>query len=138
MTRILFGQPVPGTVDIAAILVILSVFLALAEAERVRAHVRMEIFVGNLPSRLASYCRALSMLLGAGILSFMIYACWLRATQSWRSGEILSDILPIVVWPFRYLIAGGFALFLLVCLAKAVAYLAAPNREQSSDSTIPF
>ena len=125
ISRAAFDSPVPGVVDLAALCLVLAVFLSLGEAEVSEAHVRMQIFTSRMRPRLRNAVRALAMAISTAFLGLMIWASYLRLYRSFQSKEVIIGTIPLNVWPFRFVVMAGLFVMACICLIKCIQYATA-------------
>lgn len=121
--RALFATPIPGVVDLAALCMVLCVFLGLGQAEFTEAHVRMEVFSSRLCARARQRVQVVAMLVSTAFLSFMAHGAYLRAVRAYKANEEVPGMIPLYLWPFRFVIVFGVAIMAAVCLVKAWRYV---------------
>jgi TRAP-type C4-dicarboxylate transport system permease small subunit len=122
------GRPVAGSVEIVGWLAAVAMALALGDVQLHRGHVAMTLVSERLRGRQAALLEAVNSavaLLLFGMASFVIlrYGMTLQQTGS------LSETLKVVVYPWVYVVALGFAglaLALLVDLLRSLQRLRAP------------
>lgn len=124
----LLGRPVAGSVEIVGWLAAVAMALALGDVQVNRGHVAVTLVSERLKGRNAALLEALNSfvaLLLFGLASFVIlrYGATLHQTGS------LSETLKVVVYPWVYVVAIGFAgltLALLVDLLRSLQRLRGP------------
>lgn len=135
-SRNLAGRSVPGVVESAEIILVIGVFLGLAYAQRIKAHVATSIITELFPAPMARVMRILGLL----IVSFYIgLATWVsagRAIASFQTGEVRFGLIEIPQWPARAAIAIGFALLLLEMLRDVVRTANGQVATQSAPGTL--
>lgn len=122
------GRPVAGSVEIVGWLAAVAMALALGDVQVNRGHVAVTLVSERLKGRQAALLEAINSvvaLLLFGLASFVIlrYGTTLQQTGS------LSETLKVVVYPWVYVVAIGFAgltLALLVDLLRSLQRLRAP------------
>ncbi|CAN5604550.1 hypothetical protein BH10ACT7_BH10ACT7_14730 [soil metagenome] len=133
ISRSLFHTSIRGLYEIAELLVVVVVFLGIAQAEVARNHVRVTIVTDRLPQRLASAVRGVALILAGGFLGWMFVALSVKAWESFESHEFKVGLLNFPIWPSRVLVAFGIGLLVYVCLYKGVGLLLAGVRSRKSE-----
>lgn len=108
-----FGVSVRGAFELVELLLVLAVFLGMANAERKQAHVRVMLVTSSVPPRVGEAMRLLGLFVSLVIVCWFVYSSGLRAAHSWRIGEYQSGLLRFPLYPGRMIIAVGFALLAL-------------------------
>jgi TRAP-type C4-dicarboxylate transport system permease small subunit len=120
LTRGLFATSIRGLYEISELLIVVVVFLGIAQAEVAQNHVRVTIVTDRFPQRVAALIRGIALLIAGGFLAWMCVALTTKAADSFISGEFKVGLLNFAVWPSRTIVAGGIALLVAVCLYKGV------------------
>lgn len=129
------GRSVPGASELTVLLIVLIIFLGLAEAERTDTHVRMRLVTSRLSPRIAAVARTVALSLAVGMLLWFAYATGLRARQSFITGEYQFGLARFPIWPARMLIPVGFIAVALETALRAVdAARAALGRAEIPDA----
>ena len=116
LSRNLFRKSVPGIIESAEVILVIGVFLGMAYAQRLKAHVATSLIIDRFPAPAARVLRA------AGLLAVIVYAAiaaWMtgtRACQSFTTGEVRFGLIEIPQWPARAAISIGFGLLVLELL----------------------
>lgn len=121
--RTVFDNPLPGVVDLAALCLVLSVFLSLGQAEVTEAHVRMKLVTVRLKPRWQRNLQTFAMLISAAFLGLMVWGSYLRLIRSYNSREELFGTIPLLIWPFRFVIVAGVFILACACLLKAYRHV---------------
>lgn len=124
-----FGWPLTGAVEIIGWLAAVAMALALAHVQLQRGHVAMTVLTDRLSGRpralLDAAVAALALLLFAAVTFYLArYALTLRETGS------LSETLKVIVFPWVFVVALGFAglcLALLLDLLRCLIALLRPR-----------
>lgn len=69
---------------------------------------------------MAQWTTTFAWVLAAGILGWLVYASFLRATDSLGRGEVRMGLVSWPLWPARWIIVIGLAAFLLVAVVNIV------------------
>ena len=117
--RTLFNNPVPGTVEVTALLLVVIVFLALAHSEDLGDHITIDLIYVRVGPRVQAamdlFAQVLSLIV-IGLMAFQIYHFALRQ----RDGGFESPVLEWPIWPFVLVAAFGAALYTVAIGNKLV------------------
>lgn len=113
------GRSLLGTIELSEVGLVFVVFLGVAYAQRVDAHVSTDLVTSRLPVRVAATARTAALLLAAGVLVWMTSMTALRGWDSFQSGESRFGINAIPLWPARLIIPVGLALLAMQVLFSA-------------------
>lgn len=128
ISRSFFHTSIRGLYEIAELLIVVVVFLGIAQAEVARNHVRVTIVTDRIPTRIGSIVRGFALVLAGGFLGWMFVALTVKAWESFASQEFKVGLLNFPVWPSRVLVAFGIGLLVFVCVYKGVGMLIAGIR----------
>lgn len=126
------GTPIIGTLEGVELLLVIAIFLGLAQTQAERGHIAVGVLTERLQGRPRALVAVLSSLLGLGLFAAMTWATGALALRSWRMGEYAAGLIAFPLYPSRTLVALGsllLALQLLVELARALADLVKPGGE---------
>lgn len=110
------GHPIPGSLELAELLMVLVVFLALPDAEARGKHIVIDIVTSRLPK---SFSRALAVFGAALSLIFygaMMWQAWRLFAGSWAIREATSGLVHFPVYPAKALFALGLTAVTAICL----------------------
>lgn len=129
-----------AVIEVSEFLMIASVFLAMAHAERTDTHVRLTLVSSRLKPRGSKSVRAVGLFAALIIVSFFAYYSGETMMQSIEIGETRMGLAHFPVWPARVAIFVGFLFTALVLLAKLVATLRSVGSEtpQATVRTIRY
>jgi TRAP-type mannitol/chloroaromatic compound transport system permease small subunit len=114
ISRYVFSAPTLWAFEVSYMMMGAIFMLAISYALQVGQHVNVDFIHDALPKRLVAVIDTLAYLVLTG------FAAWLTLRSGEGSG--LSAWNP-PIWPYRNILALGFGLFALQCLAKAVENL---------------
>lgn len=124
ISRYVFSAPTLWAFEVSYMMMGAIFMLAISYALQVGQHVNVDFIHDALPKRLVAVIDTLAYLVLTGFAAWLTFGLFRYATTALRSGEGsgLSAWNP-PIWPYRYILALGFGLFALQCLAKAVENL---------------
>ena len=111
--RYLFANPVPGTLEISQMLMVVIVFFAYAYTEASDKNIKAELVDKYVSVRKKYLLQAFAAFIGLGIFSII---CWQGSQQAWLSmsiGERTIGEVRIVLWPSKVILVIG-SFFLVV------------------------
>lgn len=111
-----FNRPIPGAFEITEAMMVGSIFLAVAMAQRERKHIRVEFLVDRLPPRGRACFDLLAHLLSGFVFTLIAWYGWRAGIKSFNLGEFSSGLLKFPVWPARLALAVGSSLMVVQCL----------------------
>lgn len=120
IVRYIARASVPGMLEVAESALVTSVFLGLAWTSMQGGHVAVSIVTDRLEPALARWVAVVVWLLNAGLLAWLTYASVTRALQATSRDETRFGLVQWPVWPLRWVIAIGLALWLVVAIANVV------------------
>ncbi|MEP6601409.1 MAG: TRAP transporter small permease, partial [Nitrospirota bacterium] len=109
------GHPVPGALELAELLMVLVVFLALPEAEARGRHIMIDIVSSRLPKSLTRPLALLSTTLSLVFYGAMMWQAWRLFAGSWDIREHTSGLVHFPVYPAKALFALGLTAVTAVC-----------------------
>ncbi len=126
LSKYIFNRPIVGTLEIVShYYMVAAIFLPLAAIERTRGHIFVELFTLRLPPRVVLALDAFACLLGAVFAGMIAWRSTIEALRRTRSGEMIDAVYyQILVWPTRWLVPLGTAVFMLMLLQHTARYAA--------------
>lgn len=124
----LLGRPVAGSVEIVGWLAAVAMALALGDVQVHRGHVAVTLVSERLKGRRAALLEAVNSLVALALFGMAAYVILRYGVTLQQTGS-LSETLKVVVYPWVYVVAIGFAgltLALLVDLLRSLQRLRAP------------
>ncbi|NNC41693.1 MAG: TRAP transporter small permease [Acidimicrobiia bacterium] len=108
--RTVFNNPVPGTVEVTSLILVIVVFFGLAHSEDLGDHITVDLIYVRAGKRTKMFLDVFSDLLGVvvlGLMAFQLYHFGLRQLETGAE----SPVLEWPVWPFVYAAAVGAVLY---------------------------
>jgi TRAP-type C4-dicarboxylate transport system permease small subunit len=116
-----FGRPIPNAIEIVSIyLMIAIVFLPMAFVEMRGEHIGADIISQLLRPRAKTVLRAVVAAVSVGFLLVMVFQTTIDAVEALEKNERIMGTSLLVIWPSRFSLPIGFALFALAIVAKAL------------------
>ena len=117
ITRWMFARGFIGLVDVTQFAVVGFAYLALPRVFWTDANVAIELYDERLSPRADAALRAVSLILGLGILSLLLWYGWIQAERTHRYGDMSQNIgIPMV--GFWLLILTGVAVSGLISVLR--------------------
>ncbi|MCH2557838.1 MAG: TRAP transporter small permease [Alcanivorax sp.] len=123
--RFLFSSPPPGTITyVSNYYMVIAAFVPLAYAEKLDAHVSVEVVVERLPDKLQRHLAHWLLPVSAIVVGFMTVKTWDEAVTKYQSGAALVEGgTTIITWPGYFMLPLGLGLMVLVLAYKFLVYL---------------
>lgn len=121
--RALLNRPLQDTVEISSFLLVGIVFLSLSHAEDTRTHIRVELLDSRLSPKQRAICDVIVFLLGTLFFGLMAWYGTLTALESTVRREATFGATNIPLYPARWIMVIGAAVFSLQLLGKAATAL---------------
>jgi len=119
--RWLFNLPISGYIDWIEQSMAFFAFLGLAYCQRLGAHIRMDIVIGNIHGRARWLAELASTFLMLGVTLVLIYGSALHAWRAFDIGDSSMDIgLP--TWPAKLVVPLALIVLALRLLVQLWAY----------------
>jgi TRAP-type C4-dicarboxylate transport system permease small subunit len=111
----LFLFPVPGSVDLLGLLLVLTGAFGLAQTEIIRQHIRIDFLVIRLSGRTRVAFDCFGHIMSIILIAMLIWASYLYAIRLFNSGTGSMTLL-IPLFPFPFILA-------LTCLPLLLVYV---------------
>ena len=120
-SRYVLAAPTAWAFEISYMLMGTIFMLGIAFALKERQHVNVDLFTGIFPPRVNAAISLLGYALLLPCVAWLTYALSQYAIAAYRSGEVTGkSAWNPVVWPFRVVLAVGFAVFALQIVVEVV------------------
>ena len=116
------GFPILGYLDISEQAIAIFAFLGAAYAQRLGAHIRMELIIGALPGRLRWGVEAIATFAGLCLVVVLIRYSWEFFLNAWQIGDSTVDI-EFPTWPAKLLVPIAFTIWAARLAIETVGYL---------------
>ncbi|MEM9027841.1 MAG: TRAP transporter small permease [Pseudomonadota bacterium] len=120
--RTVFNAPIVGYIDMVELSMATMAFLGAAYCQRVGAHIRMEILIGNLRGRALWIAETFGIVLSLFIVGVLVWYSWGHFLRAYELGDSTIDA-EYPVWPSKLLVPIAFGLWFLRLLIQFVGYL---------------
>ncbi len=113
VARYIFNNPIPGTAELVKSLLPAIVFLSFAYTLRNKRHVRVEIITAHFSAKGKNVINVIDSLFGLMVFSLVTVYSLNSAWAGWLVKEYEGVQLKVPVYPIRFIVAFGAALFTL-------------------------
>ena len=113
ITRFAADAPIPGSFEIGQMLMVFIVFLALAQTQAERAHIRVEIVLSRVPARFRTILEIVTCVAGLLLFSLIVWKGWAWAAESVRLREYALGIVNVPLYPSKIALVVGCIIFCL-------------------------
>jgi TRAP-type C4-dicarboxylate transport system permease small subunit len=127
----LVNQPLPGTSEGTETLMVLVVFLALAEAHARREHVAVDLLTSRLGARSRHWLDVFAQALMVGLFVLLLWEAWRLGLASYAIREAAAGIVTFPLYPSKLALALGATLMALQAATDLLALLFVPPSRQA-------
>ena len=127
--RTIFNAPIVGYIDLVELSMATMAFMGAAFCQRVGAHIRMEILIGNFHGRGLWLAEAFGTLIAMFVIAVLIVYGWDHFIRAYQIGDSTIDA-EFAVWPSKLLVPIAFSLWFLrlaIQLAGFIRLVAFPD-----------
>lgn len=118
----LAGAPLPGYLEASEQAIAVFAFLGAAYAQRLGAHIRMEVVVGRFEGRLRWTIEAAGSFLSLCLVLILIRYSWDFFLNAWLIGDTTYDY-GIPTWPSKLLVPLAFSVWALRLALEVAGYV---------------
>jgi TRAP-type C4-dicarboxylate transport system permease small subunit len=131
----LFGQPVPGVVELTSSLMVVSIFFGLPITEARGKNVRIEILIDRAPPGLKRVLGVISRLTMVALFSLIAWFGWQSFMRSVVTNEFAQGLIEVPYWPSRLALVIGAVLVVIHAFFAGIRELRSGQLEQDADTT---
>ena len=102
-----FSKPIQGLSSLSVFALVAAVYFGIPHCEEVKGHIKVEILLSKLPSKLRRFLTLLSYWVAIGIIFICIWAISSNAIDSFISKEKVAGTLPLIIYPAKFTIIIG-------------------------------
>lgn len=123
--RYLFSAPLSGTITyVSNYYMIIATFVPLAYAEKLNAHITVEVVTERLPQRVQYHLAHWLLPISATVLILMTVKTWIEAMIKFEmKASIVEGGTTIITWPGYFMLPLGLGMVALVMIYKFAVYL---------------
>ncbi|HXH13691.1 MAG TPA: TRAP transporter small permease [Alphaproteobacteria bacterium] len=130
-------KPVPGALEFSEAAMVAAVFLPLMYVQMRREHVFVSVVTQGLPVRVQALLDAVAALVGVALFGLMTWLACDKAWEAWTIGEYRVAVIPVPIWPFRWLIPLGTGLLCLQLVLTTLQELRRAVRPRLPEEAAP-
>ncbi len=112
-SRAAFNYSMPGQYEGSSLLLVLIVYLAVANTQFEDGHVKMSFVVAQLKGRRRRFLEILGLLVCLVVSAVILWRTGIEAIISFQRNEFDMGILALPIWPGKIVVAIAFLLLLL-------------------------
>ncbi|MBV0914120.1 TRAP transporter small permease subunit [Anianabacter salinae] len=127
--RTVFNAPLSGYIDLVELSMAGMAFLGAAYTQRMGAHIRMELLLGNLKGRPLWAAEVVGTLLSMFVVGVLIYYSFEHFQRSYELGDTTIDA-EYPVWPSKLVVPVAFSIWFIrlgIQLAGSIRLLFNPS-----------
>tara|TARA_Y100001970_G_C14042024_1_gene754272 strand:- start:127 stop:612 length:486 start_codon:yes stop_codon:yes gene_type:complete len=132
-----FGYPWPAFLELSELAISIFAFLGVSFAQRMDAHIRMELLVASLKGRVKWIVEFLATLLAFLVVGILIYYSSLFAIDAYVIGDSTMDYL-FPTWPAKILVPLGFTIWFFRLFLELFGYLRLAVNVDSDPKYVPI
>lgn len=113
--RFAFNSPIPGTIEVSALMLVIVVGLGLGWCALERSHVKVDLITSRIPRKTRLILSTITL-----IMTFLIYGLmtWFTLGEALESKD-MSSILLVPMTPFQVFFWAGLVIF-CVCIIVVI------------------
>jgi TRAP-type mannitol/chloroaromatic compound transport system permease small subunit len=134
--RKIAGHGVPAIVEYSEVLLVVSVFFAIASAQVEGFHVSTTVFTSRLPLGGRRFVELAGAVLGSVVVACMALVATNAAWVSFATGEYRFGLAAVIVWPARAAVALGLWLYLIEYASGAMRRFKSPPAEPDAEDDL--
>ncbi|RAI00288.1 hypothetical protein DLJ53_18650 [Acuticoccus sediminis] len=118
----LSGSPIPGALDVTELSIAIFAFLGAAYAQRLAAHIRMDIVIDRFTGRPRYLVEALATFAGFLLVLVLIRYSWDFFLNAYTIGDTTPDA-DIPTWPAKLCVPIAFTIWAMRLALEVVGFL---------------
>ncbi|UOM34781.1 TRAP transporter small permease [Acuticoccus sp. I52.16.1] len=118
----LSGSPIPGALDLTELSIAVFAFLGVAYAQRLAAHIRMDIVIMRFRGRLRAFVEALATLAGLLLVLVLIRYSWDFFLNAYNIGDTTPDA-EIPTWPAKLVVPVAFTMWAIRLTLEFIGFV---------------
>ncbi|MBA7541241.1 hypothetical protein ES705_33548 [subsurface metagenome] len=127
--RYAIRQPIPGTVEMEELMLVVLVFFGITYAAVQKRHVRVDLVLSKLPQSVRAVINSITSLISLGLCCLLVWRVVVYALEKWQLAT-QGIALKVLIAPFIFVAAFGAALLAIALLVEFLRSLAEVNRKQ--------
>jgi TRAP-type C4-dicarboxylate transport system permease small subunit len=124
-----FHQPIYGLAEGSVFVMMITIYLGMARCEENREHVRLELLLDALPSRVRRPFESGVFGIELATILIFFYAVVLDFLKAYQTGEsVLGGTMEFYLWPIKVFTVIGLVFYLVELVFKNMQGLQGPSR----------
>lgn len=132
--RFLTGSSIPGVTEFSEVFLVAAVYLGLAFAMRIGAHIGVDIVIMRLKPKVSKVVQLIGMTFAIVVLVWMTVETTGAALHSLSINEYRYGLIKVPVWPAKLIVPIGLGALILECVRFVATLLTSEKRKTSGDS----
>lgn len=121
--RVLFNQPIAGTLEMVRTLLVVVVFGGVAYAQAEKIHVRVSVLLDRARGRARLAGELLAVGLGLLVMGAIAYGATREGIRATLMGEATMGLVSFPMWPSRLALAAGLIILSLQYAADFIHFI---------------
>lgn len=126
--RTLIGSGIPDDVEILSLMYVGVIFLALAPVHMYKEHVRVELLISRLPTKVRRIVTVFSLSLELFLFIVLTWQSYIALIVSIQSREDFGIIISVPTFPARFALLLGCILMVLQIMRELISTLDGNNK----------
>lgn len=134
--KYVFVAPIPGTAEVVAYYyMVATVFLPLPLVELGNKAISVDLFWLHYPSWLQRVTLFLAYLMTIAFFVILARQTSIDAMRAYAKGDLVEGIVPVLIWPGRFMLPASFWFAAGVAALRALQVLLSPEWRQKTAHT---
>lgn len=127
LMRYVFRKPIPGTIDVVMVMMVVVIMVGLAYTQATEGHVSVTLLVDRVSPRMRRIIEIFNSIVMSGVLLLLSWKSFEYSMYSYRIMDS-SDMLEIPFYPFKFIMGIGFLFWALEVVLKLSGLFSKLNR----------
>lgn len=124
-----FHQPISGLAEMSVFVMMITIYLGMARCEENREHVRLELLLEKLPSRVRRPFESTVFAVELVTILIFFYAVVVDFYKAYATSEsVLGGTMEFYLWPVKAFAVIGLTFYLVELVYKNAAGLHSPSK----------
>jgi TRAP-type C4-dicarboxylate transport system permease small subunit len=111
--RYAFGKPLDAAIELGEFAMIIIVYCCIAHCQRLKLHVKVELFTSHLSPKTQTYLCVITDSIGVGLWSLIAWQGLDAAIRAYKYSDTTEGLVPLPLFPPKLLVSIGAALLAL-------------------------
>lgn len=134
-SRFFTGGSLAGAYELTEMVLVFSVYLGLAHAERTTTHVRTDLVTNRLSQGFAAYVRTFGNAVAVVTVMWLVWATYGNAANSVSIMEYRQGLISFPIWPGKVIVTIGLALLFAELVLKTFGASPTPDGATEAESS---